>query len=553
MKKILALLLCLIICTVLLSCNGEDITTASTTEPMGPDERDILVSELSGYEIIRPASVDSTVNGKGTELKNAIEEKLDVKLKYRSDTVRENVPAYQIKELEILIGDTNRKESEEFLSALRYNDYGYGVVNKKIVIAGHTVENTVKAIDKFINEVLASAASDGIFLEYKSVAVRGEYTLDDLKIGELSAKNMAVVYPTRGNKNEEAYARELAELISVKSGYMVKAYEEFEYTHKDGEAIILVGDTKNTYGIENFGTLGVNEMRVSKGENALLITAGGLYSFDQIMNSFIDAVDKANGDTVSIKSGVTSLSTEKMSIMSFNVLGWERTEERNERVLTMIKTHMPDTIGMQEDLPVWIELFEKELPFYSYVGIPADGTGGESCAIFYLTEKFDVLSYGTKWLSDTPNEVSKHPESSANKIVTYATFKCKDTGKIFTQFNTHLEYENDEAREYQASKIVEFASQFSGNVILTGDYNAAFDTDTYAIVKNAGYFNSSDEADEAHKGGTFHLYSGNDGPAVDYVFVKGAIDVLYYKVCNNKINGEYASDHHPVYAEYKLK
>ena len=553
MKKILTLLLCLIVCTVLLSCNGEDITTASTTEPMGPDERDILISELSGYEIIRPAGAGGSVSGCGDTLKSAIEDKHGFKLKHRADTVRENIPAYQIKELEILVGDTNREESEEFLSTLRYNDYGYGIVNKKIVIAGHTEENTVKAMNKFIDEVINSTTESDIFLKFGASVVRDEYTLDDLKIGELSAKNMAIVYPTLGERNEKDFAKELAELISVKSGYMVKAYEEFEYTRKDGEAVILIGDTKNTYGIENSVTLQVNEMKIAKGDNALLITAGGLYSFDQIMNSFISTVKASTSDTVSVQNGITKLSTETLSIMSFNVLGWERTEERNERVLTMIKTHMPDTIGMQEDLPIWIELFEDELPFYSYVGIPADGTGGEYCAIFYLTEKFDLLDSGTRWLSDTPNEVSKHPESSANKIVTYATFRCKDTGKIFTQFNTHLEYENDEAREYQASKIVEFASQFSGNVILTGDYNAAFDTDTYAVVKDAGYLDASDEASESHKGGTFHLYSGNDGPAVDYVFVKGSYEVLYYKVCNEKINGEYASDHHPVYTEYKLK
>ncbi len=551
MKKLFALILCLALCLLLFSCKGDDDTT--TTVSSGPDERDILISELSGYEIIRPAGAGGEISGSGDTLKSAIEDKYGFKLKHRADTVRENVPAYQIKELEILIGDTNREESDAFLSALRYNDYGYGIVNKKIVIAGHTEENTVKALEKFVYDVASSTTSSDVFLKYGDIIVKGEYALDDFKIGGLSAKSMAIVYPTLGEKNEKVFAKSLAELISVKSGYMVKAYEEFEYTRKDGEAVIIVGDTKNTYGIENPATLQVNEMKISMGENALLITAGGLYSFDRIMNSFTNAVDKATGDTVPVQCGITKLSTETLSVMSFNVLGWERTAERNERVLTMIKTHMPDTIGMQEDLPVWIELFEKELPFYSYVGIPADGTGGEYCAIFYLTETFDLLDSGTFWLSETPDEVSKHPESSANKIVTYATLRCKDTGKIFTQFNTHLEYENDTAREYQAGKIVEFASGFNGNIILTGDYNAAFDTDTYGIIKDTGYLDASDEADESHKGGTFHLYSGDDGPAVDYVFVKGAYDVLYYKVCNEKINGEYASDHHPVYAEYKLK
>lgn len=546
MKKF-ALILLALFAFILISCGGDDTTTTEKGQPQG-----ITVSDLGGYDIIRPSGTTGKISSLGDELRAALKNKYGIKLTHRSDVIREDVEAYRVKELEILIGDTNREETYEFLSSLRYDDYGYGVVNKKIVIAGHTEENTVKAMEKFMSEVVNSTTSTEIFLENKSKIICGEYTLDDFKIGNISVKNMAVVYPTNGERNEEQYATELATLLSVKSGYAVKAYEEFKYTRKEGEAVILVGNTKNTYGTEIPTDLKVNEMYVSQKESTVLITAGGLYSLYRAVGGVIDAVNKATGDSIPYQSVRKPLSTETMSVMSFNVLGWERTEERNQRVLQMIKSHMPDTVGVQEDLPVWIELFQKELTFYSYVGIPADGTGGESCAIFYLTEKFDLLDYGTKWLSDTPDEVSKHPDSSANKTVTYATFRCKDTGKVFTQLNTHLEYSNDTAREFQAGKVIELASTFEGNIILTGDYNAASDTDTYKIVEDGGYLDSAREADEAHKGGTFHLYSGNDGPTVDYIFVKGNFDVLYYKVCNEKINGEYASDHHPVYAEFKM-
>ena len=46
MKKVLALLICLVLCVMLFSCNG-DVDT--TTAPEGPDERDILISVLEIY------------------------------------------------------------------------------------------------------------------------------------------------------------------------------------------------------------------------------------------------------------------------------------------------------------------------------------------------------------------------------------------------------------------------------------------------------------------------------------------------------------------------
>ncbi|MBQ8393209.1 MAG: endonuclease/exonuclease/phosphatase family protein [Clostridia bacterium] len=548
MKRLIILLICVLTITAFISCSGDDNTT---TEDEGVEG--ITVSDLSDYDIIRPSGTTGKISSFGDELKAVLNEKYGIKLNHRSDIIRENIEAYQVKELEILVGETNRVETWEFLSGLRYEDYGYGVVNKKIVIAGHTEENTVKAMEKFMAEVVNKQGSSQVFLENKIEVVRGEYELDDLRIGGLSAKNMAIVYPTNGSRDEELYAEELSKLLSEKSGYAVKSYEEFRYKHKEGTVVILIGNTQNTYGIIMPDDLKVNEIYIQKGENAIAINAGGLYSLDQAVERVMGMIVNAEGDTVTDPSIRRLLSTETMSTMSFNILGWERTEERNQRVLTMINTYMPDTIGVQEDLPVWIELFEKELPFYSYVGIPADGTGGESCAIFYITEKFDLLDYGTRWLSDTPGEISKHPESSANKIVTYATFRCKDTGKIFTQLNTHLEYSNDTAREFQADKIVGIAEEFEGTVILTGDYNADSNSKTYGIIADTGYLNSSEAAKESHKGGTFHLYSGDDGPCVDYIFVNDNVNVLYYKVCNEKINGEYASDHHPVYAEYKIK
>ena len=69
---------------------------------------------------------------------------------------------------------------------------------------------------------------------------------------------------------------------------------------------------------------------------------------------------------------------------------------------------------------------------YASVGQGRDGgVDGEYSAIFYNKTKFSVLESGTKWLSDTPDKVSKVPESSLNRIFTYALLqRSTDNMKI---------------------------------------------------------------------------------------------------------------------------
>ena len=54
--------------------------------------------------------------------------------------------------LEILVGNTNRPETKAFLKNLRPNEYGYGVVGNKLVIAGWAEYTSAMAIDAFLAE-----------------------------------------------------------------------------------------------------------------------------------------------------------------------------------------------------------------------------------------------------------------------------------------------------------------------------------------------------------------------------------------------------------------
>ncbi|MBQ8393494.1 MAG: endonuclease/exonuclease/phosphatase family protein [Clostridia bacterium] len=550
MKKLVFLLICILTFMSLVSCGGDDTTT---TEPQNTNE--ITVEELAGYDIIRPSGAANNIFSLGNSIRTAIKEKYGYNLTYRSDVIRENIDSYKVKELEILIGKTNREETTEFLSSIRYKDYGYGVVNNKIVIAGHTEEGTTLALQKFIDEVInAEPTPTTVFFDGKTSIVEAEYERSGLKIGDLSAKNMVIVYPTALDRNEIKYAKDLALLLSEKSGYSVEAFVEHNYTYREGDEVILIGNTVNKYGIEVPADLSTHEMYISVSNKAMIVTGGGYYSFDRAAKGLIESIEALEGEVLADPSMRKSLATDSLSVMSFNVWGWNRSSDRDKRVVKMLYEYMPDTFGLQEDLPGWIKMLEKELPFYGHIGIPVNGSEGASCSVFYLKEKFEVVDYGTKWLSATPDVASKYDESTENRIVTYVTFRCKDTGETFTHMNTHLEHTSNTAREKQADVMLSVAENIEGALIMTGDFNSTKSSGPINKYIAAGYEDASAIADEAQTGGTFH---GGDGSAgdyvIDYIFVNECIDVLKYKVCTEKIDGGYVSDHHPIYAEYKLK
>ena len=543
---------------LLISCGGGDVTTTEDSSTTVPPEdvktQGITAEELATYEMIKPSGADKNISSLGDSIKSAIKEKYGYNLKYRSDVINENVEAYKVKEFEILIGETNREETAEFLSSLRYNDYGYGMVNKKLVIAGHTNEGTIKALEKFIaDHVEGKSAADKVFFDGETSIVKAEYERADLKIGSLSAKNMVIVYPTALERNEINYAKELALLISEKSGYRVKAYVEHNYVRKDGDQVILIGNPVNDYGVAVPADLGAEEMYISVGNNAMIVTGGCYYAFDRAAKGFIEKVEALEGEALDDPEIRENLYRDSLTVMSFNLWGWKRTSERDERIIKLLYETLPDTIGFQEDLPGLVKMFEKELPFYGHVGVPVNGNDGASCSVFYLKDKFEVVDYGTKWLSATPDKISKFDESSENRIVTYVTLKCKATGEMFTHVNTHLEHTNNTARELQAEVMLNVIGEIEGTIIMTGDFNSSKPSGPINKYLDAGYKDSSTIADKAQVGSTFHGGEGEDKSTIDFIFVNDGVDVLEYKVCNEQVDGGYVSDHHPIYAEYKLK
>jgi len=259
--------------------------------------------------------------------------------------------------------------------------------------------------------------------------------------------------------------------------------------------------------------------------------------------------------TISETLGVIQEGAE-FRAMSFNVWVSSRSDARDDRVVQMVLDYMPDVIGFQETGSSWMSTLIKRLGvYYNYVGEGRDGgSSGEYNPIFYRKDKFTLLESGTYWLSDTPDKVSKFSESSLNRIYTYARLRRNSDGIEFLHINTHFDHKSSAAREKQAEVLVDFIVKQNSNqpMIITGDFNCESTSTEYKTIVNSSVVSSSGIAEKKKNVATFHNY-GNSNKIIDFIFVTPAqIHVLDYTVCNEKINGDYASDHHPVCIDYYI-
>ncbi len=240
--------------------------------------------------------------------------------------------------------------------------------------------------------------------------------------------------------------------------------------------------------------------------------------------------------------------------MSFNILYNALTEQRTESVRQTVLAAMPDTVGFQEATPQWMSYLKNVLSdVYDCVGLGRDGGGeGEHSPVFYRKDRFELIKTETKWMSDTPDTVSKYEESSLNRVFTYALLLEKETKTQMMVVNTHLDHTNPTARERQAAVLLDFLKEYKDcPIVLTGDFNTKPGSPTYRAVTEL-LADSAEIAESREPHPTFHAYRGI-GIVIDYAFVSSVkIKVTKYGVITEERNGMLPSDHYPVVIEYSL-
>jgi len=240
-------------------------------------------------------------------------------------------------------------------------------------------------------------------------------------------------------------------------------------------------------------------------------------------------------------------------------------KDRYQYVVKLINYHDFDFFGTQEVLPGQLKDLESSLPAYAYYGEGRDGNGqGEHTAIFYKTNKYNLLSKGDFWLSATPDIPSKSWDAPCcNRICTWIELQEKSSGKKFFVFNAHYDYEKDYAREQSSLLVLKKIKEIAGDkpVIYMGDLNGGIKDswckilqdskvlrNTYFDVEepyaNNASYNAFGRFDKLGEGDTKMI---KEKRVIDHIFFSKHFTTNKWGLLTDTYDmGKFPSDHFPV-------
>ena len=251
-----------------------------------------------------------------------------------------------------------------------------------------------------------------------------------------------------------------------------------------------------------------------------------------------------------------------LKIFTFNVRvcvdkGANDFDLRKLRIAELINTEKPDIVGFQEATGRMREELAKLLDGYYVVGCGREKNyGGESAAVAYRTDKFELLKLDNFWLSATPYVAGSRygeDQSKCPRITTALLLVEKSDGTPFWFINTHLDHIGSTARLLASTQLMQFISQQREPCILTGDFNAGpTSKEIRALIdnENLGLIDCTSNIE-----GTFHDYGKMAKMAkIDYIFTNLECDVSKsFAYPDEAPNGTYYSDHLPVCAFINVK
>lgn len=605
MKKIICILLAVLTLT-LVSCDNRSGPTPSTTPdaPSGttsgteapngdsttPEPVPVVffgyVQDGKQCRIVYEDGLDSSVNATIELIANRINEFTG------GNTKAVNALLPDLGTPEILIGDTGRAESDEFIAGLKYRDYGFVIEEDYVVIAGKTQDNTIRALNRFYDYIKANEpdmqdGTAGILSTHDymrlSTYVTGEFT-----VGGTDIREFTIIY---SDSNAEA-AQLLSEGIAELTGYVLPYYKATSAAGRPvGEHEILIGNTGRAVAGDYYdgktSKLPTSLDYIICVKDGCLIFAGGCDTVaGNAVKEFVKQQSKASPATLSltgeIESGVGDLSyysvypkTEgsDVRLMSSNVYFYNFSQKRVDIMLDSYVMCSPDVLCLQEMSAQWHNSLDSGLEEFGYVQVPfvPEASLGNITAtsnytpIYYKASLYDVVASGY----DQFESVKQKPDGdkSSSKSFTWSVFERKSDKLRFAVISTHLTWysEPGQAEKYRVQDATEILAAvamiektYNVPVAVMGDMNSATGNDAYNTLRSGDMDTAVRLAIKTQDANynTWHeldAYPNQNSSMIDHIFVTAQnTTVNYYQTFVNSsvISG---SDHTPIITDLTYK
>ena len=263
-------------------------------------------------------------------------------------------------------------------------------------------------------------------------------------------------------------------------------------------------------------------------------------------------------------------SPSDIKVMSYNIRygtakdGENHWDKRKDFMAESIKAANPDLLGTQETLGFQHDFLAETLSNYQVLAAGReDGREkGESTAIYWRKDRFEMVDGGHFWLSETPGEAgSKGWDTSLPRMATWVRLKDKSKeAKPVLWVNTHFDHVGKIAR-LESAKLIRGRIGMLGkgcSVIVTGDFNSGEGSEPYnALFGLRGNeesavldsYRAAHPKREPNEGTTtpFRSAAGN-GSRIDWIAVSRDWKVIAAEIARPDRDGRTPSDHFPVTA-----
>lgn len=247
-------------------------------------------------------------------------------------------------------------------------------------------------------------------------------------------------------------------------------------------------------------------------------------------------------------------------------------EARCPSLCNQILWEHPDAFGAQEVLYPQLLDMEKGLRGrYRWIGVGRDDgvRKGEYAAIFYDSERLELLESGHFWLNETPDRPALGWDAACIRICTWGHLRDRHTLQDFYFLNLHMDHVGEVARCESAKLVMQRITQMTNGgeklAVLTGDFNVSQEDDLYRLFTDTGVLKDCYTSAEVRfaENGTYNSFSPYDYTTehIDHIFVTPSTTVDAFAVrtdsrwqreADQQMHRRVLSDHYPIFARIRF-
>lgn len=405
-----------------------------------------------------------------------------------------------------------------------------------------------------------------------------------------------IVRPDKADQSEIDAAVAINQAIKRLCGSQFKITTDWERNPVVDKEICVGSLTRNgSYYELSADGLKSNEFRVAvRGTRLILIGAtayGTAQAAEWLISNYIEKA--ADGSTLSIPANLDYTGSFELPtglrIMTQNLLATDEEYENNAkdpafaakmtaklsehtiakripRMLSLIETNKPDSLGVQECSKNWRAYFDNKLPAIGYTRIGADKN--EKIGIIYNRATVKAIEDGSFWLTEAPEslKISKEWGSTSDglteRLGMYVVFEVVATGERYIHFNTHIDTaKNGMIQTKQIEVVLDYIARVSAKhenapVVLTGDFNFNSNGSAYKVTLRDTLGDTRSLCKSSSGGGSFNKFIGRDYASLPIDHIMATRDGFIfntYKVIYDTFDGCFVSDHYAVIADIEIK